>query len=219
MKKGSFILGLGIGVFAMSMVFLLLGNALRGSFGQARHNLEMEIYSLVQELALLEDQLDSFGSGEIAVDDQQIIARAQLLGMVFAQAPEEYDYNTAHEQPYEETLYNHEPTNVGDVNIDDYNNTDQYEESGTSYIPAAGPQAVEALAGSAGTDVSITITPGTSLNGISELLLAHGVVDDAIAFTSYVQQNNAGTLLQAGDFVFRRGVGMNETLGVLLGRR
>ena len=122
MKKGSFVLGLGVGIIAMSVLFMLLGSGLRNSHERA-------IIAFAAENSRLEEQLDSLSGREYtpaALSDEEVIQQATALGMTFAA-------ETGYDEPGEE-YYAEEP-------YEEYPYEDSYEDVVVAQAPPPAPTA------------------------------------------------------------------------------
>jgi len=218
MKKGSFILGLGVGIFAMSVIFMLLGNALQGSQEQARLDFAQQNSTLTSEVQVLTAELETLRAyTPVDLTDHEIAERAAALGMVFTGHPESpYDYPSEYhaEYPYDEHYepYEYTPAYTGSDPIASLAQAMQDAPPAEAYQPAAN------YTPSPNQDyirVQINIPGGSSLAGISRILYEHGIISDAASFTAYAVEIGADTRLQAGTFSFDRNTDFDDVLSVL----
>ncbi|MCL2618263.1 MAG: hypothetical protein FWD98_04315 [Defluviitaleaceae bacterium] len=226
MKNGSLLLGLGIGVLAMSVLFGLLSSGLRGSYEQARVAFALENQMLLEEHDRLAEEI--FLLREIAADlgDSDVIERATLLGMTFA--PDEYNgYDDGEDSDYDgvQRYYDddRDPFDaLAQIFSDDAPEEVAYEPATTAApaptpSPAPVPTPVPApTPPPAPAAVSVSIPSGSVLQVISSILAEQGVVSDASAFTEYVVEQGAATRMQAGEFTFTPGADFDEIMRTLM---
>lgn len=65
-------------------------------------------------------------------------------------------------------------------------------------------------------DVLVTIPKGAASQKIGEVLYDNGLIRDATIFRYYVKYKNIGTKLQAGDYIMRKGMTIDEILAKMV---
>jgi len=201
--KRPFIFGLGAGIFAMSVVFMLLSNMLNGVQDQDRYDFILENNRLAEEVALLVTQLQGLQSPDRALDEQDIIEQAMALGMVFVTDPSRDNDEPADYVPYplDEDIYDEdaapEPTPTP---------TPVPTPTPTPVpTPTPTPVPTQTPPPAPGTMIVVEIPAGTALQGISAILQERGVISNAQAFTAHVIDNGDDTRLMAGNFSLPQG--------------
>jgi len=225
MKKGSFILGLGIGIFAMSILFMMLGNGLRNSHEQAQAAIAMESDNRAVEIAELETQKSELmESLHMMLQPESIILEATAMGMTFADEAydaygedyyaDEYYADEYYEEVVEQQQPQYTPPAVPDPQASVAQALQEDVQTGPDpgYIPTYTPSAP-----TVGSAVHVSIPSGSALQVISSILQDQGIVDDASAFTAFVVESGAATRIMAGDFTLNQGSDYGEVMRRLTG--
>jgi len=225
MKK-PMIFGLGAGIFVMSIVFLLLGSVLNGAYEPDGRDFVAENYRLHEEVTELEAQIAYLQAQ--TVSEQDIVAQAMELGMVFVTNPSHQDSEHFSVLP-DDTEYREdaepEPTPIPTPTATPAPAQTQTPPVATpaptpTPPPAATPVPTPTPTPAptptpSGAVVQVEIPSGSVLNGISQILQEHGIISNAQAFTAYVLENGDDTRLFAGTFALHQGSDFATVLNVI----
>lgn len=138
----------------------------------------------------------SFSGHKADLSDEEIIARAQALGMVMT------------EQKKTDAIPK------GTENLD----TEGTEKIPKTVEPAATEQTEPASETADTSPLAITIEPGDSSNTVADKLFAASLVDDAAAFNKYLVDNKYDSSIQPGTFTIPKGTTYEEISKLLTGK-
>ena len=168
----------------------------------------------------------AFSGKKEKLSDQEIMQRAEQLGMVMAdegQTETGTEENTGTEaQP--ETEQDVQNTEAGTEENDDENTENASEpETEPQTEAAAEPAAPEDTTGNVvgevkqetSGEVAFTVKSGESSDTVAFNLYKAGLVDDATAFNRYMISKGYDSRLRTGDFKIRSGASYDEILKVL----
>ena len=168
----------------------------------------------------------TFSGKKEKLSDQEIMQRAEQLGMVMAdegQTETGTEENTGTEaQP--ETEQDVQNTEAGtEENADENTENASEPETEPQTEAAAEPAAPEDTAGNVvgevkqetSGEVAFTVKSGESSDTVAFNLYKAGLVDDATAFNRYMISKGYDSRLRTGDFKIRSGASYDEILKVL----
>lgn len=168
----------------------------------------------------------AFSGKKEKLSDQEIMQRAEQLGMVMAdegQTETGTEENTGTEaQP--ETEQNVQNTEAGtEENADENTENASEPETEPQTEAAAEPAAPEDTTGNVvgevkqetSGEVAFTVKSGESSDTVAFNLYKAGLVDDATAFNRYMISKGYDSRLRTGDFKIRSGASYDEILKVL----
>ena len=168
----------------------------------------------------------AFSGKKEKLSDQEIMQRAEQLGMVMAdegQTETGTEENTGTEaQP--ETEQNVQNTEAGtEENADENTENASEPETEPQTEAAAEPAAPENTTGNVvgevkqetSGEVAFTVKSGESSDTVAFNLYKAGLVDDATAFNRYMISKGYDSRLRTGDFKIRSGASYDEILKVL----
>ena len=137
----------------------------------------------------------SFSGHKADLSDEEIIARAQALGMVMT------------EQKKTDVIPK------GTENLD----TEGTEKIPKAVEPVATEQTQPASETGDTSQLAITIEPGDSSNTVADKLFVAALVDDAAAFNKYLVDNKYDSSIQPGTFTIPKGTTYEEISKLLTG--
>lgn len=168
----------------------------------------------------------AFSGKKEKLSDQEIMQRAEQLGMVMAdegQTETGTEENTGTEaQP--ETEQDVQNTEAGtEENVDENTENASEPETEPQTEAAAEPAAPEDTTGNVvgevkqetSGEVAFTVKSGESSDTVAFNLYKAGLVDDATAFNRYMISKGYDSRLRTGDFKIRSGASYDEILKVL----
>lgn len=160
----------------------------------------------------------SFSGHKADLSDEEIIARAQALGMVMTEqkktdaipkGTESLDTEGTEKIP--KTV---EPTATEQTEGSSQAATPAQTETSTQVTAPAQPASETADT----SQVAITIEHGDSSNTVADKLFAAALVDDAAAFNKYLVDNKYDSSIQPGTFTIPKGTTYEEISKLLVGK-
>ena len=168
----------------------------------------------------------AFSGKKEKLSDQEIMQRAEQLGMVMAdegqtETESETETGTEAQPDTEQDVQNTEAGTEG--NTDENTETASEPETEPQTEAAAEPAAQEDTTGNVvgevkqetSGEVAFTVKSGESSDTVAFNLYKAGLVDDATAFNRYMISKGYDSRLRTGDFKIRSGASYDEILKVL----
>lgn len=163
----------------------------------------------------------SFSLNKNELSDEQIIARAEALGMEFPEdklfPEEETESEMTEEQT--ETDGNETETDTTEISVVTEEAVGEQESESQMTDEASGDVSAETPDGEAVTGEMepylLTIKPGAVCRNVCEELYANGLVDDAEAFRKYLGSVGYASSMTVGNYYIPYGLGYEEIYNIL----
>lgn len=163
-----------------------------------------------------------FANHKADISDEEIISRAEALGMVMPESEaDKIPKGTETAAPEETETQGQQTPDTQQTQDNQPANSEQAGDTGQEAGESTG-QAQDTLAGaSEGTAASkeITVEKGNSSNSVADKLFAEGLIDDAAAFNKYLVDNDYDSLIRQGTYTIPQGAAYEEIAKLLTGKQ
>lgn len=167
----------------------------------------------------------AFSGHKADISDKEIIARAQMLGMVMAdqkktdsipKGTESLSTEGTERVPKEKSQNQPQTEKSSQTSTQ----TKQEPSSQASVTTPTTPTtpAVPATPPADTAPIAITVAPGESSNAVADKLLAASLIDDAGAFNKYLVEHKYDSSIQPGTFSIPKGITYEEISKLLTGK-